>query len=93
MTRLKAYLYVVVGSTVVLAAGAFAALQWGSHSRFSAYGPEVTTRTVWLVLASAGGGVVVLWTGRLLVRGLSLLWGERRREQRVLSKVRKEAKG
>jgi hypothetical protein len=36
---------------------------------------------------------VVRWTGRLLVRGLSILWEERRREKRVLSKVRKEAKG
>jgi uncharacterized membrane protein YdjX (TVP38/TMEM64 family) len=89
MNLMKAYVYVIVSSVVLLAELVFAALQWGSTSRFSAYGPEVPTRTVYLVLASAGGGLLAYWLCRLLARGTAILWKARRERQRIASEVRR----
>ena len=81
MNQLKAYCYVIV-SGVALAAGlAFAALQWGSQSQFSAYGPPVTTPTIYLVLGSAAGGVLAVWMARLMARGLGILRKARRERE------------
>jgi len=90
MNAFKAYLFVVVGGSALLAAAVFTALQWGSLSKFSAFGPEVPTRTIYLVLGSAAGGVVVFWMARLTVRGALALWERRRQEKRIISKVRRE---
>jgi uncharacterized membrane protein YdjX (TVP38/TMEM64 family) len=86
---LKAYVYVIVSGVVLLAEVVFAALQWGSTSRFSAYGPEVPTRTIYLVLGSAGGGVLAYWMCRVLARGTAILWRARRERQRIAGEVRR----
>lgn len=91
MNLMKAYLYVIVSGVVLVAAAAFAALQWGSVSKFSAFGPEVPTRTVYLVLASACGGVLCLWMCRLLARGAGILWRARRQRSQIAGEVRRTA--
>ncbi len=93
MSILKAYFYVVIGGLAVVAGVAFTALQWGTHSRFSAFGPEMRMRTAYFVVLCAVGGMVVYWMVRLLVRGAAILIEERRRERRILSKARKEGGG
>ena len=89
MDSFKGYVYVVFSSAVMLAATVFTALQWGGQSTFSAYGPDVTTRTIWLVLGSAGGGVVVYGMGRIMIRGVRILWKLRRARQQVRSELRR----
>ena len=91
MNLLKAYVYVIVSGVVLLAGLVFVALQWGSTSRFSAYGPEVPTRTIFLVLGSAAGGVLAYWMFRLLARGAAILWKARRERQRIVGEVRRNS--
>jgi hypothetical protein len=79
MENFKGYVYTIFSGLGLLIALIFVALQWGGQSKFSAFGPEVTTRTIWLVLASAGGGVVAFWLMRLLARGVRILWKVRHR--------------
>jgi len=78
MKKLRAIVCVIVGGAATLIAAVFLALQWGSQSRFSAFGPERTTRTVYLVLGAAAGGVLVFWLARGMLSGLLFLWRERR---------------
>ena len=92
MQRFKAIICVIVGGVATLAAAVFIGLQWGSHSRFSAFGPEMTTRTIYLVLGAAVGGAVVFWLARLMLRGLVFLGRERRREKRIASKLQRDEK-
>jgi len=88
MNNFKGYILVIVGGSALLAAATFTALQWGGRSTFSAYGPDVTTRTVWLVLGSAAGGLLVYWMGRMMIRGVRILWKVRREQQRALAEAR-----
>ena len=78
MENFKGYVYTIFSGLGLLAALIFVALQWGGVSEVSAFGPEVKPRTIWLVLASAVGGVVAFWLIRLLARGVGILWKARR---------------
>lgn len=78
MENFKGYVYTIFSGLGLLAALIFVALQWGGVSEVSAFGPEVRPRTIWLVLASAVGGVVAFWLIRLLARGAGILWKVRR---------------
>ena len=89
MENLKAYVYVIVSGIALLAGAIFVALQWGSWSQFSAFGPEVRARTAYLVLGAAAGGVVAYWMCRLLAAGTRRLWKLRRQQQRIASEVRR----
>ena len=82
MNRWKGHFLVIVGGAVLLVAAVFLALQWGSSSTISAFGPEVPVPTVWLLPASAAGGVVVYWACRLMIRGCSILRRARREERK-----------
>jgi len=79
MENFKGYVYTIFSGLVLLAALIFVALQWGNKSSITAFGPLVETRTIWLVLASAAGGVVAFRLIRLLARGVRILWKVRRR--------------
>ena len=86
MKTFRGYLYVIAGGVILLAAAVFVALQWDltkAQTTFSAYGPDRTVPTLYLVLASAAGGVVVYWAGRLVIHGVRLLWRVRRGQQRI----------
>jgi len=92
MEKLKAYVYVIVSGLGLLAAVVFAALQWGNQSTFSAYGPTVSVRTIWLVLASAAGGLAFYWLCRLLARGGRILWRLRGEQARIAAEVQRQEK-
>jgi len=79
MENFKGYVYTIFSGLGLLVALIFVSLQWGGQSQLSAFGPEITTRTIWLVLASASGGVVAFWLIRLLARGVRILWKVRHR--------------
>jgi hypothetical protein len=89
MAKLKAYVFVVLSGVVLLAAAIFVALQWGGQSTFSAFGPDITVRTIYLVLGAAAGGVVLHWMLWLMVRGVWILWKLRRRERRAEAHARR----
>ncbi len=80
MENFKGYVYTILGGLGTLIALIFVALQWRNGSKVTAFGPEVEIRTIWVVLASAAGGVVTLWLMRLLVRGARMLHKVRRRQ-------------
>ena len=95
MKTFKAYVYVIVSGLVLLAAAVFLALQWDlrrTRSTFSAYGPDRTVPTVYLVVGSAVGGIVVYWMCRLMVRGARVLWDQRREKRQIRSEVRRANK-
>ena len=92
MENIKGYLLVIVSGVVLFAAVVFTSLQWGVWSTISAFGPEQSVRTIYLVSASAAGGVLVYWMCRMMFRGVGILWKIRRRQQRILSEVRKAEK-
>ena len=72
MGTFRAYVGVVVSGLVLLAASVFLALQWDVaklRSSFSAYGSPTEAPTVWLIAASALGGIVLLGAARTLIRG------------------------
>ncbi len=81
MENFKGYVYTIFSGLGLLIALIFVALQWGGQSQLSAFGPEVTTRTIWVVLASAVGGIVAFWLIRLLARGVRILWKIRHRQK------------
>jgi len=96
MESFKGTVYVIFSGSALLAATVFVALQWGGRSTFSAFGPDKTTRTIWLVLGSAAGGVVLYGMVRILTRGVRILRKVRRTRQQVRSELRRvdrEARG
>ena len=80
MENFKGYVYTIFSGLGLLVALIFVALQWGGKSEISAFGPGVEAQTIWVVLASAVGGVVAFWLIRLLARGVRILWKVRRRQ-------------
>ena len=83
MTQWKGYFLAIVGGVVLLVAAVFLALQWGSRSTISAFGPAVDVPTIWLVLASAAGGVLLYWALRLTILGLAILRRAKLRERQA----------
>ncbi len=69
----KGYVYTIFSGVLLGIAVIFTALQWGNDSTITAFGPEVHVRTVWLVLASAVGGLLAYWLIRLLSNGVAIL--------------------
>ena len=92
METIRAYLYVIFSGVGLLTAVVFTALQWGNRSTFSAFGPNVTVRTIYLVIASATGGVVFYGLCRLMVRGARVLWKLRREKARIAAEVGRQDK-
>ena len=90
METIRAYLYVIVSGVGLLTAVVFTALQWGNRSTFSAFGPNVTVRTIYLVAASAVGGVVFYGLCRLMVQGTRVLWKRRREQARIADEVKRQ---
>jgi hypothetical protein len=73
MENIKGYVYTIFSGVLLLIAVIFTALQWGNYSYITAFGPRVEVRTIWLVLASAAGGLLTYWLIRLLARGARIL--------------------
>jgi hypothetical protein len=95
MKTLRGYLYVIGGGLALLAAAAFVALQWDfnkASSTFSAYGPDRTVPTLYIVLGSAAGGIVVYWMSRLTARGVGILWQGRREQRKIRAELRRAEK-
>lgn len=87
MGGFKGYLYVVVSGLVLLAAAIFVAAQWDTGNDklqcgFSVYGSPDSRPTIYVILASAVGGVLVYWMCRLMVRGVRTLRKARRDQSR-----------
>ena len=74
MENFKGYVYTIFSGLLLLIALIFTALQWGNYGDVTAFGPSVKVRTIWLVLASAVGGVLAYWLIRLLAHGARILW-------------------
>ncbi len=70
----KGYVYTIFSGVLLGIAVIFTALQWGNYSTITAFGPAVHVRTVWLVLASAAGGLLAYWLIRLLAKGAGILF-------------------
>ena len=83
LAHFKGTVYVLVSGLILLAAAIFVALQWGGQSVVSAFGPDVSVRTTYLVLGSAAGGVLAYWMARLMVRGVGILRKARRKDKTV----------
>jgi len=73
MENFKGYVYTIFSGVLLAAAAIFTALQWGNMSDITAFGPLVRVPTIWLVLASAAGGLLAYWLIRLLARGARIL--------------------
>jgi len=78
MHTLKGYVLVILSGLALLAAVVFLIVQWGAWSTLPAFGPDTRVRTVYVMLASAAGGVVLWWVCRLMVRGLIIVRHARR---------------
>ena len=74
MENFKGYVYTIFSGLLLGIAVIFMALQWGNYSDVTAFGPSVKVLTIWLVLASAVGGVMAYWMIRLLAHGAAILW-------------------
>lgn len=81
MENFKGYVYTIFSGLGLLVALIFVALQWGGKSQISAFGPGVEAQTIWVVLASAVGGVVAFWLMKLLAHGVRILWKVRHRQK------------
>ena len=77
MENFKGYVYTIFSGLLLGIAVIFTALQWGNYSDVTAFGPSVKVLTIWLVLASAVGGVMAYWMIRLLAHGAAILWKDR----------------
>ena len=83
LNLLKGYVLIVLSGLVILAAVVLVALQWGNRGNFSLYGKNIPdANTAVVVLASAAGGVVLLFLPMLLARGISALRMGRREQRR-----------
>ncbi len=74
MENFKGYVYTIFSGLLLGIAAIFTALQWGNYGDITAFGPSVKVRVIWLVLASAVGGVLSYWLIRLLAHGAAILW-------------------
>ena len=74
MENFKGYVYTIFSGLLLGIAVIFTALQWGNYSDVTAFGPSIKVLTIWLVLASAVGGVLSYWLIRLLAHGAAILW-------------------
>jgi hypothetical protein len=95
MRSLKAYFYVIVSGAGLLATAVFLALQWDldrTRSTFSAFGPDRTVPTIYLIVGSGVGGLIVYGLCRLMIRGVLILWELRRQQDRIRSEVRRAGK-
>jgi len=101
MGKIKAYLYVVLGGLVILAAGVLVLLQWNGAARFQLYGlyfditvvdGQITggVNTALLMLCSAVGGVVMVFVVRLFFRGVGILRRASKADAGAQAAVRKE---
>ena len=86
MSSFKGYVFVMVSGIVLLAAVVFLALQWDVGkltAKFSVYGsPQEGVATIYVMLGSAAGGVLVYWMCRLMIRGARILRKVRRDQGR-----------
>jgi len=73
MDNFKGYVYTIFSGVLLGIAVIFTALQWGNYSDITAFGPLVRVPTIWLVLASAVGGLLAYWLIRLLANGAAIL--------------------
>ena len=80
----KGYVLIIFSGLVLLAAAILAVLQWGNYGQFSLYGKNLNrASTLAVMLASAAGGVVVLYLSKVMYHGIrSLLKGRRQQRQR-----------
>jgi len=87
MENFKGYVYTIFSGLLLLAGVLFVALQWGNHSRITAFGPAYDIRTIWLVLGSAAGGIVTLYVVRLFLRGVWILHRVRSAQRKISAQV------
>jgi hypothetical protein len=73
MENFKGYVYTIFSGLLLGIALIFTALQWGNYGDVTAFGPSIKVRMIWLVLASAVGGVLTYWLIRLLSHGAAIL--------------------
>jgi len=87
MSSFKGYVYVVISGIALLAAAVFLALQWDIAkltAGFSVYGsPREGVPTIYVMLGSAVGGLLVYWMCRMMVRGVRILWKVRGEQGRA----------
>ncbi len=88
----KAYARVVLGGLVILAAIVLVLLQWSTTSDITLYGKWVTVGTWLLMLASAVGGILLLWVVKQFFHGVGTLRRQRREERRTLEAARQVAR-
>ena len=82
-TIVKAYLQAILGGLVILAVVVLVLLQWGNTGAFSFYGKNIKdANTALLVLASAAGGIAMLWIIRWFAGGVRVLVKSRRQAAR-----------
>jgi len=67
---IKGYVLVIFSGLALLAAGLLIILQWGNHTALTMYGPVVKTNTAVLMIASALGGVAIIYLAKTMIRGL-----------------------
>jgi len=76
---LKSYIMVVLSGLVIFATVLLVVLQWGNTGKFSLYGKNIDdANTAIIMLCSAGGGVVLVYVCRMMIRGAVTLYKSRR---------------
>ena len=81
MTTMLAYVRVVAGAVVLVAAAVLLLLQWANVSQVSIFGKGVAANTGWLMFFSAVGGAVLWWVIWQFARGVRVLAGLRRQQR------------
>lgn len=73
-TLVKGYVLTIVSGLLIAAAAVLVVLQWGNAANFSLYGKNIANaNTALLMLASAAGGITMVWLAKMLLAGIRAL--------------------
>jgi hypothetical protein len=89
MTTMLAYVRVVAGAVVLVAAVVLGLLQWANSADVSIYGKGVSANTGWLMFFSAVGGAALWWVIWQFIRGVRVLAGLRRQERNLAAQFQR----
>lgn len=86
----KGYFLMISSGLVLIAALVLLILQWGNSATITLYGPAKSVNTLLLMVLSAVGGVVAVFLGKALLRGVIAL--RKGRQEQAIKLVTEQAR-